>query len=182
MLINKFGFSHEIAPKIAALIPIASMIFMPIFGKIMDKKGKAATMVIIGSALLIVAHLSLSLMNGVFFAYFGLFALGMAFSIVPAAMWPCVPKVIDQKRLGTAFATVFTIQNWGLMGLFWGIGKVLDVSNETNLTAIRAGKMNYDYTHPILMLVGLGLIAIFFAYQLKRADKRYNYGLENPRK
>lgn len=182
MLANKFGFSHEIAPKIAALIPIASMIFMPIFGKIMDKKGKAATMVIIGSALLIIAHLSLSLMNGVFFAYFGLFALGMAFSIVPAAMWPCLPKIIDQNKLGTAFATVFTIQNWGLMGLFWGIGKVLDVSNETNLTAIRAGQMNYDYTYPILMLVGLGLIAIFFAYQLKRADKKYNYGLENPRK
>ncbi len=149
MLINKFGFSHELGPKIAALIPIASMIFMPIFGRIMDKKGKAATMVIVGSALLIIAHLSLSLMNGVFFAYFGLFALGMAFSIVPAALWPCVPKVIDGKKLGTAFAAVFTIQNWGLMAFFWGIGKVLDVANAENLGAIHQGKMMYNYTYPI---------------------------------
>ena len=182
MLINKFGFSHEVAPKIAALIPIASMIFMPIFGSIMDKRGKAATMVIVGSALLIIAHLSLSLMHGVFFAYFGLFCLGMAFSIVPAALWPCVPKVIDQKRLGTAFAAVFTIQNWGLMAFFWGIGKVLDLANAENLNDIHADKMMYDYTYPILMLVGCGIIAIFFAYQLKKADIKYGYGLENPRK
>jgi hypothetical protein len=190
LLINKFGFSYELnlngltfwekagaiftnGPKVAALIPFSAIIFTPIFGKIVSKYGKAASLMVLGSGLLIFAHLSLSVMNNVFLGYLGLFSLGMAFSLVPAAMWSSVPKIIDEKRLGTAFATIFTIQNWGLMIFFSSIGSFLASSNPA-IEATREQLKNsglsmeqiikeapYDYTNPILMLVGLGIISIF---------------------
>ena len=75
---------------------------------------------------------------------------------------------------------MFTIQNWGLGLFFWGIGAVLDLANKANLEAIRAGEMMYDYTIPIGMLVVLGFISIFLAFQLRKADAKQKYGLELP--
>jgi hypothetical protein len=95
-------------------------------------------------------------------------------------MWPSVAKIVSETRLGTAYATMFTVQNWGLGLFFWGIGAVLDLTNKSNLEAIRAGEMPYNYTIPILMLVGCGIIAIFLAFKLKQADRRQKYGLEFP--
>ena len=135
---------------------------------------------ILGSLLLIFAHISLSLFNSVYLAYAGLLSLGVAFSLVPAAMWPSVAKIVPESRLGTAYASMFTIQNWGLGLFFWGIGALLDYVNRSNIDEIRAGAANYDYTIPILILVGCGIISIFLAYKLKTADKRQGYGLELP--
>ncbi|HSG29365.1 MAG TPA: hypothetical protein VLA34_12865, partial [Candidatus Krumholzibacterium sp.] len=175
-------------------------------GRIVDKKGKAATLMIIGSLLLIFAHLALSVLNNVTIGYLGLLSLGIAFSLVPAAMWPSVAKIVPEKRLGTAYATMFTIQNYGLAAFFWGIGKVLNVVNPKIVNQIQETRENliaqgmslneipvridemklageippYNYTIPILMLVVLGIVSIFLAYQLKRADKRQGYGLEMP--
>lgn len=112
-------------PKTAALIPLGTIVFTPIFGSIVDKKGKAASLMMLGAFLLIFAHVSLSLSNSPFFAYVGLLSLGIAFSLVPAAMWPSVAKIVAENRLGTAYATMFTIQNWGLGLFFWGIGALL---------------------------------------------------------
>jgi MFS family permease len=167
-------------PKVASLIPLGTIIFTPIFGSIVDKKGKAATLMIIGSLLLIFAHLSLSIFNSVSLAYAGLLSLGIAFSLVPAAMWPSVAKIVPEKRLGTAYASMFTVQNWGLGAFFYGIGAVLARVNEKDIDAIRAGEMTYDYTIPILMLVVCGVISIFLAFKLKQADKEQGYGLELP--
>ena len=168
--------------------------FTPIFGRMIDKKGRAASVMIIGSLLLIFAHLSLSVFNSVALGYFGLIALGVAFSLVPAAMWPSVAKIVPENRLGTAYATMFTIQNYGLMSFFYGIGRVLDWANVDKLDAIsarqaaekageqvaRTAENTYNYTVPILMLVVLGVISIFLAFMLKMADKRQGYGLELP--
>ena len=224
LLVNKFGFTFAMpdlsgmsflekvsaffhnGPKVSGLIPLGTMVFTPIFGKLVDKRGKAASIMIIGSVLLIYAHLTLSVLNSVFLGYTGLFALGVAFSLVPAAMWPSVAKIVAENRLGTAYATMFTIQNYGLSAFYWGIGSVLDVFNpavvkqiqETRTELLAQGmsvgdasaKIDlmrvtgeippYNYTIPILMLVGLGVISIFLAFQLKRADRRQNYGLELP--
>jgi hypothetical protein len=95
-------------------------------------------------------------------------------------MWPSVAKIVPEKRLGTAYASMFTVQNWGLGLFFWGIGALLDVVNRSNLDAIRAGDAFYDYTKPILILVLCGVISIFLAYKLKAADKKQGYGLELP--
>jgi MFS family permease len=167
-------------PKTASLIPMGTILFTPIFGGYVDRKGRAASLMILGSVLLIFAHLSLSLFNSEVLGYFGLLSLGVAFSLIPAAMWPSVAKIVKESRLGTAYASMFTIQNWGLLFFFWGIGAVLDLANKKDLDAIRAGEMNYNYTVPIFMLVILGVISIFLALQLKKADAKQRFGLELP--
>lgn len=167
-------------PKTASLIPLGTILFTPIFGSYIDRKGKGASLMILGSLLLIFAHLALSLSSIKLLAYAGLFSLGIAFSLVPAAMWPSVAKIVPENKLGTAYASMFTVQNWGLGLFFWGIGALLDVVNKPNLEAIRRGEMAYNYTVPILILVLCGVISIFLAFKLKQADKRQGYGLELP--
>ena len=167
-------------PKTASLIPMGTILFTPIFGNYVDRKGKAASLMILGSLLLIFAHISLSLFNSEVLGYFGLLSLGVAFSLIPAAMWPSVAKIVKESRLGTAYASMFTIQNWGLLFFFWGIGAVLDLANKSDLDAIRSGEMNYNYTVPIFMLVVLGVISIFLAFQLRKADAKQKFGLELP--
>lgn len=167
-------------PKTTSLIPMGTILFTPIFGSYVDRKGKAASLMILGSLLLIFAHISLSVFDNVLLGYLGLVSLGVAFSLVPAAMWPSVARIVAESRLGTAYATMFTVQNWGLMIFFWGIGAFLDFSNKDNLDQILAGEMPYDYTWPVLVLVLVGVIAIFLAFQLKKADKEQGYGLELP--
>lgn len=174
------GFWLSNGPKTAALIPLGTIIFTPIFGTIVDKKGKAASLMMLGAFLLILAHLSLSLGSTPIFAYVGLLSLGIAFSLVPAAMWPSVAKIVPENRLGTAYASMFTVQNWGLGLFFWGIGALLTFVNRGNIEAIQAGEATYDYTIPILILVLCGVISIFLAYKLKQADKRQGFGLELP--
>ena len=198
LLVHKFGFTTALpdltgksftetvaawltnGPKIASLIPLGTILFTPLFGLLIDKKGKAASIMILGGILLIFAHLSLSVLDNVILGYAGLLSLGIAFSLVPAAMWPSVAKIVPERRLGTAYATMFTLQNWGLAFFFWGIGKVLDIANAGNLDAIKAKTAVYDYTWPVLMLVGLGFVSIFLAFLLKIADRRQGYGLELP--
>jgi MFS family permease len=193
-------------PKVASLIPLGTILFTPIFGSMVDKKGKAASVMILGALLLIFAHISLSVFNIVALGYFGLFSLGVAFSLLPAAMWPSVSKIVSKNQLGTAYATMFTIQNWGLLAFFSGIGRVLDLVNPTVVSKIqeirsgleaqglsvgaisekieelrRAGQIPpYNYMVPILMLVVLGVISIFLAFMLKKADKEQGFGLELP--
>jgi MFS family permease len=167
-------------PKTAALIPLGTIIFTPIFGSLVDKKGKAASLMMLGAFLLIAAHLSLSLGSSAIFAYSGLLMLGIAFSLVPAAMWPSVAKIVPENRLGTAYASMFTVQNWGLGLFFWGIGALLTFVNRENMEAIQAGEATYDYTIPILILVLCGVISIFLSYKLKKADIRQKFGLELP--
>lgn len=205
---DTLGLWLKNGPKTASLIPLGSILFTPIFGNFVDKKGKAATLMIFGATLLIFAHISLSVLNNVYLGYLGLLSLGIAFSLVPAAMWPSVAKIVAENRLGTAYATMFTIQNIGLNAFFKGIGWVLDKVNPAVNAQIEAarsqmeaqgldstvistkiqemqqsGKIEaFNYTTPILMLVGLGVIAMFLAFMLKRADVKQGYGLQEPSK
>lgn len=203
---DKLGLWLVNGPKTASLIPLGTIIFTPIFGSYVDRKGRAASLMILGSLLLIFAHLSLSVFQSQFLAYFGLISLGIAFSLVPAAMWPSVAKIVAENRLGTAYATMFTIQNWGLGAFFWGIGALLfkvnpavvesisavrekllgeglsggEVADQIKLLQMQGELPYYDYTWPILMLVFCGIISIFLAFKLKQADKEQGYGLELP--
>ncbi len=179
-LSDVFGAWFVNGPKTASLIPMGTILFTPVFGSIVDRKGKAATLMMLGAFLLIFANLTLSVFNNVYLGYVGLFFLGIAFSLVPAAMWPAVARIVAESRLGTAYATMFTLQNWGLFIFFWGIGALLDFVNRSNLKEIEEGLIAYDYTIPVLILVILGFLAAFFAWKLKIADKSQGYGLENP--
>jgi len=186
ILHDKFGFSMSLpentgnlsfwewiriyltnGPKIAGLIPLASLIFTPIFGAYIDRKGKAASMMLLGSVLLIFAHVSLTFFTIDALAYLALACLGIAFSLVPAAMWPSVAKIVPESRLGTAYATMFTVQNWGLALFYWLPGQVLESSNS-------------NYTIAFAPFVILGFVSIAFALQLKKSDRKYGYGLEKP--
>ena len=180
LLKDTFRLWFSNGPKTASLIPLGTILFTPIFGNYVDKKGRGASLMILGSLLLIFAHIALSLFNVKILAYLGLISLGIAFSLVPAAMWPSVAKIVPENRLGTAYASMFTVQNWGLGLFFWGIGAILDLANKNNLEAIRAGQMTYNYTIPISILVICGIVSIFLAYKLKQADKKQGYGLELP--
>jgi MFS family permease len=181
LLVNKFGKSIEISSAIVTILPFGTIVFTPIFGWWCDIKGKSATLMILGSLLLILVHLTLSLTG--LAPYVPMFCLGISFSLVPAAMWPAVTKIVHEKRLGTAYGTMFTIQNFGLMLIPIIMGKVLDKTNP-GITAemVNEGIATYDYTLTILLLVVLGILGLSFAFLLKRENRISGYDLEMPNK
>jgi len=181
LLQNKFGLSEELSGWIVTILPFGTVIFTPIFGWICDNKGKSASLMIFGSLLLILVHLTLSLTT--LNPYIPMFILGVAFSLVPAAMWPAVAKIVHERRLGAAYGTMFTIQNYGLMGVPILMGFILDKVNP-GITAemVKNGEASYNYTWTILLLVICGLIGLVFAFLLKREDKTSGFGLELPNK
>ncbi len=190
LMVNKYGLSQNVAGLIPSALPLGTLFLTPIFGSIYDKKGKGATMMIIGAGLIIFVHtiFSLPILNYWFVALILTMILGVALSLVPSAMWPSTPKIIPENQLGTAFSLIFWIQNWGLMGIPYLIGVVLDKSNPEVLAA-KAQIANgvegvtvplYDYTNPMLIFAGLGVLALFVAFLLKAEDKKKGYGLQLP--
>jgi MFS family permease len=181
LLQNKFGLSMSRSSTMTSLVYFGTIVFTPLFGWVADKKGKSATMMIFGSLLLIIVHLTLSLTR--LTPYIPMFLLGMAFSLIPATMWPSVAKIVDEPKLGTAYGLMFSIQNIGLWAFPILIGMVLDKSNPgITPELIAKGEAVYNYTNPILMLAALGLFGLLFAFLLRREDKTSGYGLELPNK
>ena len=133
LVINKYQVSPDLAGLIPSVLPLGTLFLTPFFGNLYDKKGKGATIMIIGSVLLIFVHgiFSIPVLNNWILAMAVTVVLGIALSLVPSAMWPSVPKIIPEKQLGTAYALIFWIQNWGLMGVPLLIGIVLSTSNPT---------------------------------------------------
>ncbi|MBR3757024.1 MAG: MFS transporter [Bacteroidaceae bacterium] len=178
---NKYGMANEWAGWIPALIPMGNLIMTPLFGGIYDKHGKGATIMIIGSAMLIGVHVlfALPLLNYWWFAAFIAIVLGVAFSLVPSAMWPSVPKIIPEKLLGSAYALIFWVQNIGLGFVPLLIGWLL---NEYCISGERVvdGQtfIQYDYTLPMCVFALFGMVALALAFALKKEDKRKGYGLE----
>jgi MFS family permease len=182
-MVNKFGVEEDLAGLIPMLLPFGNILLTPLFGGIYDKKGKGATIMIIGASLLIIVHALFSVpgLNSWIFAMVLVVFLGIAFSLVPSAMWPSVPKIIPEKRLGTAYSLIFWVQNWGLMGVPALIGWVLDKYCITGQTVRDGLTVNtYDYTLPMLIFTSFGVLALIFAFLLKAEDKRKGYGLEMP--
>lgn len=164
---------------ISSLIPFGTIVFTPIFGGIADSKGKRATLMIIGSILLIAVHLTLALTY--LPPFIPLAVAGVAFSLVPAAMWPSVPFIVRESRLGTAYGLMFSIQNIGLMLFPWLAGVTLDATNPgVTATAVAEGTARYNYTYTMLMFSALGILGLIFAFLLKREDKKIGNKLERP--
>ncbi len=189
LMVNKYGLSQSIAGAIPGLLPLGTLFLTPLFGSIYDRKGKGATIMIIGATLIILVHtiFALPILNYWFVAVFLVIILGVALSLVPSAMWPSVPKIIPENQLGTAFSLIFWIQNWGLMGIPALIGYVLDRTNPEVLAAkemVANGQdvmiPLYDYTYPMIIFAILGALAIVVGFLLKAEDKRKGYGLELP--
>ncbi|PLX02217.1 MAG: oxalate:formate antiporter [Marinilabiliales bacterium] len=184
LMINKYSVNPDFAGSIPSLLPFGTIILTPLFGSIYDRKGKGATIMLIGSVLLLVVHIFFSIpsLNHYFVAIALIILLGITFSLVPSAMWPSVPKIIPEKQLGTAYALIFWVQNWGLMGVPLLIGWALDYSNPEVLLAKANGTTipPYDYTLPMMIFAVTGFLAIIVALMLKAEDKKKGYGLELP--
>lgn len=208
LMVNKFGVPEDWAGAIPSLVPFGTIFLTPLFGGIYDRKGKGASIMILGSIMLIVVHVIfyLPFITSVWIAVTNAILLGIAFSLVPSAMWPSVPKIIPEKQLGSAYAVIFWIQNWGLMGIPFILGLVLNKTNPTISPLIADYKIKfaasglsngeiatkldelksagtiptYDYSTTWLIFIGLTILALIFAFLLKAEDKKKGYGLEEP--
>ena len=178
------GYMRQSAEAIFAVFPLLAMGITPILGSYVAHKGKAASMLVLGSLLLIACHLTFafvlplfkgSAVGGVAIAYITILVLGASFSLVPASLWPSVPKLVDAKVIGSAYALIFWIQNIGLWLFPLLIGKVLDSTNPGVTDATQ-----YDYTAPLVMLACLGVAALVLGLVLKVVDRKKGLGLEEP--
>jgi nitrate/nitrite transporter NarK len=187
LIVQKYSVTDTFAGYIPALLPFSALLLTPLFGGISDKKGKAASIMILGSILLVFVHILFSIpsLNSFPIAIGLVVLLGIAFSLVPSAMWPSVAKIIPHSKLGTAYAMIFWVQNIGLMLVPLLIGWVLDkYCIIGTITKIVDGQeqhlTQYNYTIPMLIFACFGVLAIVFAYLLKFEDHNKGYGLEKP--
>ena len=158
------------AAKLFSCFPILAMVMTPMLGIFLDRKGKGATMLMFGSIIMIVCHLSFAFILPAFpqkwFALLLIVVLGISFSLVPAALWPSVPKIIDEKILGSAYCLIFWVQNIGLCLVPMLIG------------SLRASTGSYFV--PMLVFSSFGVLAFILSIYLKAEDKKKGYGLELP--
>ncbi len=185
MLQSRLDMPATEAANLFSYFPIGAMILTPLLGWVIDNKGKAATMLMLGSLLVIVCHLIFALTPATIFnypiAFCAIIILGVSFSLVPAALWPSVPKLVENKVLGSAYSIIFWIQNVGLMLTPILIGWSLKASNPGIADQIAAGDpVKYVYTVPMLIFACFGIAAFLLSILLKAMDKKKGYGLELP--
>jgi hypothetical protein len=190
------GYMRQSAETVFAVFPLLAVGITPILGNFVDHKGKAASMLVLGSLLLIACHLTFAFVlpmfkgnavGGIIVAYLTILVLGASFSLVPASLWPSVPKLVDSKIIGSAYALIFWIQNIGLWLFPLLIGKVLDKTNPELVEGLKNGTItpeqaavSYNYTAPLVMLACLGVAALLLGFVLKVVDKKKGLGLEEP--
>ena len=177
LMVQKYNVDPKLAGTIPGLLPIGAIILTPLFGSLYDRIGKGATLMTIGAVMLIFVHtmFALPILNVWWFATIIMIVLGFAFSLVPSAMWPSVPKIIPEKQLGTAYALIFWVQNWGLMGVPLLIGWVL---NSYCKGPVVDGAQTYDYTLPMAIFAIFGVLALIVSLMLKAENRKKGYGLE----
>jgi nitrate/nitrite transporter NarK len=164
------GVEADFAARLFSVFPILAMVLTPFLGLFLDKKGKGATMLLVGAIIMVACHLSFAFLLPVAkssaLAVALILILGVSFSLVPTALWPSVPKIIDEKVLGSAYCLIFWVQNIGLWGVPLLIGNV--------------EKATGGYTVPMIIFASFGVIAFIFSLLLKAEDKKKGCGLELP--
>lgn len=179
---NKFDLSMRLSGMLSSIVIWGTIIFIPFVGWFVDKKGKITSLLIYGSVLLSVTHLLLSLSR--ITPFFAMVLLGISFTLVPAALWPAVPRIVDENRVGTAYGIMTWIQSLGLLIFPYFAGRITDITNQGITTEmIESGAKNLDYTYTVMMFACLGIAGLAFAYLLRREDRqRFNHILELPEK
>ena len=185
MLHSNISMPVDEASHVFSMFPLGAMLITPLIGGYIDYKGKGASMLVIGAVMMFACHLTFALFPFENFEYStrvgvamtSIVILGISFSLVPAALWPALPKIIDEKVLGSAYSAIFFIQNIGLMTVPILIGRILDVTNVG-----KSADEPKDYLIPMLIFSSFGVAAFFLSFLLKYEDKRKGYGLELPNK
>ena len=162
--------SAETASRLFSFFPVLALVLTPVLGGFLDFKGKGATRLMLGAVIMIVCHLSFAFLRPAFpskwLAIVLIATLGVSFSLVPAALWPSVPKIIDEKILGSAYCLIFWVQNIGLFLVPLLIGSVLESTG--------------GYLVPMIIFASFGVLAFVMSFFLKVEDKRKGYRLEEP--
>jgi MFS family permease len=179
---NKFDLSMRLSGMLSSIVIWGTIIFIPFVGWFVDKKGKITTLLVYGSVLLSGTHLLLSLSR--ITPFLAMVLLGISFTLVPAALWPAVPRIVDEKRVGTAYGIMTWIQSLGLLLFPFFAGRITDLTNRAITTEmLESGTKNLDYTYTVLMFALLGIAGLVFAYLLRREDsQKLNHILELPEK
>ncbi len=179
LMIYKYHVAPELAGVIPSLLPYGTILLTPFFGSLYDRLGKGATLMLIGSIMLTFVHIcfALPILDQWWFAVFVMLVLGVAFSLVPSAMWPSVPKIIPQRQLGSAYSMIFYIQNIGLMCVPMLIGWVIETYSKID---VPGQEVTYDYTVPMLIFALFGVLAILVSFLLIRVNAKEGYGLQEP--
>lgn len=172
VLVNKYAIEPVTAGWIVSLLPYGTIVLTPLFGSIYDRIGRGATLMLVGCALVLCCHvvLALPMANATWFSTVVMVLLGVAFSLVPSAMWPSVPKLVPLEQLGTAYSIIYYIQNIGLMLAPMYIGNIID--------QYTAPDGHVDVTVPMSVFALFALAATFVAALLLYVDRREDYGLE----
>ncbi len=164
------GIDAASAAQLFSCFPILAMVLTPILGIFLDRVGKGASMLMAGAVIMIACHLSFAFLLPAFpskgFALALIVVLGVSFSLVPAALWPSVPKIIDEKILGSAYCLIFWVQNIGLCLVPMLIGSLRQSTG--------------GYTVPMIVFSSFGVLAFIFSFFLKKEDRAKGYGLELP--
>jgi MFS family permease len=174
----KFGVPETTAGAIASWLPLGTVAFTPFFGWLVDKKGKSASLMIYGSSLLVIVFLLFAFTR--INPYVLVFLLGISFSLVPAAMWPSVSKIVPLQKIGTAYGMMFSLQNLGLFAVPVVAGMILDATNKAITPEMLQNGAVLNYTPTLIMFAIIGSVGVLFAFLLKREDKTSGYGMELP--
>lgn len=173
LMVTKYGVSADLAGLVPAMLPFGTIFLTPLFGYVYDRRGKGVTLMLLGSILLVLVHVSFALpLTSWVFAIVVMIVLGVAFGLVPSALWPSVPKIIPMKLLGSAYAVIFYIQNIGLAMVPILIGYVNG--------AFTGPDGVIDYTASMTIFALFGVVAILLSIALKIEDRKKGYGLEKP--
>jgi len=179
---NKFQLSLRLSGALSSLMIWGTIVFIPIVGWFVDNKGKIASLLLYGSGLLFFSHLVLATTR--LTPYLAIVVLGLAFTLVPAALWPAVPRIVDERRVGTAYGIMTWTQSLGILTFPYLAGRITDLSNPGVTTElVRGGRALLDYSNTSLMFAGLGVMSFVFAVMLKKEDSRKSgFGLQLPEK
>ena len=160
ILMPRFGIGSDVASVMVAMIPFFTLVFAPLFGAVVDRVGRGTKIMILGSAMILFAHLTVAFAPGVpAFGFIAIGVLGLGYSLVPAAMWPSLPKIIAESRLGTAFSLVYWVQNIGLFTVPIVVGHIIDRASSPVVA---------EY-----FFIGLAVCAIVVSVLLSRSSDRH---------
>ncbi len=167
ILIPRFDIPAQTAGWMVSMLPFSTVIFAPLFGMLVDKAGKGTRWMVLGAVLALIAHLLLAFAPaGVpFWGYLAMVFLGFGYSLVPAALWPSVPKIVPDKVLGTTFALIYWVQNLGLLSFKWIAGIILGGAAAASAVS---GPVAVE-----LMFVGLCIAAVAVAFLFRRVSARH---------